>query len=89
MYFHSCQGDGQRGETLLCSRVLLPAHNRPAGSESDTEEGNVCVALEEELKGAEKFIPWQDLLSLSLRYTWFHQAARPTFIIDANLFRAA
>lgn len=50
----------------------------------------MCVAVEEEggLKGAGKFVPSQELLSLSLGHTWFHQDARPSFIIDANLFRA-
>lgn len=44
--------------------------------------GGGCV------KGAGKFVPSQELLSLSLGHTWFHQGARPSFIIDANLFRA-
>lgn len=46
------------------------------------------VALKDGLKGAGKFVPAQELLSLSLGHTWFHQGARPSFIIDANLFRA-
>lgn len=38
--------------------------------------------------GAGEYVPSQELLSLSLGHTWFHQGARPSFIIDANLFRA-
>lgn len=51
----------------------------------------MCVAVEEVVGGVEgswKFVPTQELLRLSLRHTWFHQGARPSFIIDANLFRA-
>lgn len=47
----------------------------------DGEEG-------EERGGGGGFVPSQELLSLSLGHTWFHQGARPSFIIDANLFRA-
>lgn len=46
------------------------------------------VAAKDGLRGAGKFVPSQELLSLSLGHTWFHQGARPSFIIDANLFRA-
>lgn len=80
MYFHSCQGDGRRGE-------FLPANNRPAGSGGDAG-ARLCVAVEEGLEGAGNFVPSQELLSLSLGHTWFHQSARPSFIIDANQFRA-
>lgn len=66
------------------SHPLLPAHNRQAGSGG----GNVCVAVEEGSVGAGNFVPSQELLSLSLGHTWFHQSARPSFIIDANQFRA-
>lgn len=48
----------------------------------------MCVAVEEGLGGAGNFVPLQELLSLSLGHTWFHQSARPSFIIDANQFRA-
>ena len=49
----------------------------------------VCVELAEGGgKGEVKFVPLQELLSLSLGHTWFHQGARPSFIIDANLFKA-
>lgn len=49
----------------------------------------MCVELAEGGgKGEVKFVPLQELLSLSLGHTWFHQGARPSFIIDANLFRA-
>ena len=34
------------------------------------------------------FVPSEELLSLSFGHTWFHQGARPSFIIDADLFRA-
>lgn len=56
--------------------------------QTDVREGNMHVALKDGLKGAGKFVPAQELLSLSLGHTWFHQGARPSFIIDANLFRA-
>lgn len=49
----------------------------------------MCVAMEEagvEVTG--KFVPSQELLSLSLGHTWFHHGAHPSFIIDANLLRA-
>lgn len=96
MYFHSCQSDGQRGESLHCNGMLLPAHNKPAGwqKKRERERGGegiyVCYTVEEveEVEVAGKFVPSQELLSLSLGHTWFHQGARPSFIIDANLFRA-
>lgn len=54
MYFHSCQGDGRRGETLHCSGMLLPAHNRSCRMGVQTDEGEggnvggyVCVAVEQ------------------------------------------
>lgn len=50
----------------------------------------MCVAVEEEkvMVGGGGFVPWQELLSLSLGHTRFHQNAHPSFILDANLFRA-
>lgn len=69
------------------STELLPAHNRPAGWGGDVR-ARICVAVEEGLGGAGNFVPSQELLSLSLGHTWFHQSARPSFIIDANQFRA-
>lgn len=48
----------------------------------------MCVAAAGEARGAGKSVPSQELLSLSLGHTWFHQGACPSFIIDANLFRA-
>lgn len=54
----------------------------------------MCVAVEEEKVmvggggSAGGFVPWQELLSLSLGHTRFHQNAHPSFILDANLFRA-
>lgn len=51
--------------------------------------GNMyAAAAEEGLRSAGKFVPWKELLSLSPGHTWLHQGARPSFIIDANLFRA-
>lgn len=69
------------------SHEFLPANNRPAGSGGDAG-ARLCVAVEEGLEGAGNFVPSQELLSLSLGHTWFHQSARPSFIIDANQFRA-
>lgn len=75
---------------LLCSNVLLPAHNRPEGWEGGREDREGEREGEGDRGGGAsgKFVPWQELLSLSLGHTWFHQGARPSFIIDANLFRA-
>lgn len=69
------------------SRELLPAHNGLAGSEGIA--GEICMLpWRRGWKGAGNFVPSQELLSLSLGHTWFHQSARPSFIIDANQFRA-
>lgn len=84
-----------RGASLSsATALLLPAHNKPAGwgcrlMRGRGEGGFMCAAVEEVgAEGAGKFVPLQELLSLSLGHTWFHQGAHPSFIIDANLFRA-
>lgn len=70
------------------SHELLPSNNRAARSVGKAGARSVCVAVEEGLEGAGNSVPSQELLSLSPGHTWFHQSARPSFIIDANLFRA-
>lgn len=86
----------QHGECISAVRVmdgggnheLLPAYNKPARSGGDAGARSMCVAVEEGLEGAGNVVPSQELLSLSLGHTWFHQSAHPSFIIDANQFRA-
>lgn len=92
MCFHSCQGDGQRGESRFHLNTIDPKDGALDGWEKEDEESrvDVCVAVEEEkvMVGGGGFVPWQELLSLSLGHTRFHQNAHPSFILDANLFRA-
>lgn len=80
-----------RGASLSVAVACFYLHKIDLQSGSADEcgsEGSAQAAVEEGLKGAGKFVPSQELLSLSLGHTWFHQGARPSFIIDANLFRA-
>lgn len=86
-----------RGASLSTATACSYLHtiNLQDGRKRERERGGgegiyVCYTVEEveEVEVAGKFVPSQELLSLSLGHTWFHQGARPSFIIDANLFRA-
>lgn len=50
MCFHSCQGDGQRGESRFHLNTIDPKDGALDGWEKEDEESrvDVCVAVEEE-----------------------------------------
>lgn len=81
-----------RGASLSTATACSYLHtiNLQDGRKRERERGEgIYVGYTvEEVEVAGKFVPSQELLSLSLGHTWFHQGARPSFIIDANLFRA-